>query len=142
MTPAQNLQADAANARAQGLPILLVFSAAHCPFCDLLDEEILKPMMISGDYTDKVILRNVDLDEYDTITDFEGRKSDPASLAQQYDINMTPTMLLLDPRGRELVKRIRGIGGAIEYFGADLDIEIDKARKKLRSREAAVSPLP
>jgi len=43
------------------IPILVMFGTDECPFCERLREEFLIPMIISGDYTDKVILREVHL---------------------------------------------------------------------------------
>ena len=52
---AADLAGTGALSRARQLPIMLVFSADDCPYCRLLEEEFLKPMLISGEYDDKVI---------------------------------------------------------------------------------------
>jgi len=137
-----NLQADGARARQLNVPLMLIFHAEHCHFCKLQDEEVLKPMVLSGDYTDKVLLRKVVVDSYGSVTDFAGRRVDAVQLAEQYKVNMTPTILFLDPRGRELIKRIRGITGAIDYFGSELDLAIAKAGKMLKQQEPTLSPMP
>ena len=37
--------------QAQNLPILIMFGTEECPYCELLREDFLIPMIISGDYT-------------------------------------------------------------------------------------------
>jgi len=51
-----------ASAKQKNLPILLIVSQHHCPFCVKLKEEIIYPMQISGDYEDKVIIAEILLD--------------------------------------------------------------------------------
>ena len=118
------------------LPLMLVFSAEHCPYCELLEEEFLKPMLISGDYSDKVIIRKVELD-YGTLIDFKGQRTTGSELADHYDVSVTPTTLFLDAHGRELTKRKVGVG-TVEFFGGELDQSIDRARAKLHRVKLAV----
>ena len=43
-------------AEQQNLPIMISFVAEWCPYCKILEEDMLKPMVISGDYDGKVII--------------------------------------------------------------------------------------
>ena len=40
---AQDLAADGRDAAARGVAVLLVFSAEHCPYCEKLEENIIRP---------------------------------------------------------------------------------------------------
>ncbi len=129
---AHNLQQVAGASVQRKLPILLVFTATDCGYCKVLEREILRPMVLSGDYTDKVIMRKVVVDDPSAIVDLNGKKVSGAELASRYKVSVTPTMVLVDAHGHELVKRITGVG-ELDYFGAEVDAAIDQARGRLRA---------
>lgn len=135
----RDLAAEAQLAAQRGLPLLLVFSADHCPYCELLEREILEPMLRSGDYSDKVLIRKVMLDGAGTLRDFQGGAVDAGSFATQHDVFVTPTMLFVDPQGRELAPRLVGIN-TVEMFAGLVDAAIDQARSKLKA-QGEVAPL-
>ncbi len=128
-----NLAWDGRQAAERRLPILLVFAAEHCPYCDMLEREILNPMLLSGDYGDKVVIRKVMLDNNGDLLDFAGRRVDAGTFASQRNVFVTPTMLFVDPQGRELAPRLVGIN-TVEMFAGLVDAAIDQARAKLRAK--------
>lgn len=127
---ATDLQADGRVATAAGIPVLLVFEASHCPYCRELEESFLRPMLISGDYDAKVMIRSVDLDRDVFIQDFQGESVTPRGLAERYGVTLTPTMLLVDASGHELAPRLVGLG-VIDFFAAEIDAAIEAAAAKL-----------
>ena len=128
-----NLLKDGRLSARKSLPILLMFSATDCSYCELLENEILKPMLLSGDYVNKVIIRKVNIDEdSDMVRDFNGKKKVLSDIVLRYNIHVTPTMVFVDKNGKELTKRMIGIN-TVEYYGGDVDNAIDKSIKKLRS---------
>jgi hypothetical protein len=77
--------------------------------------------MIGGGQLDgKAILREVSLDTGFTLHDFAGEAVAGSVFAARYDAEITPTLLFLDGKGRELTDRIVGISN-IEYYGFYLD---------------------
>lgn len=126
------------DANNKNLPVLMVFSAEHCAYCKLLEEEILKPMLLSGDYHDKVLINKILLDDGADIRDFNGESVNADILSQRYGVYVTPTILFLDSKGRELDERLLGIN-TIEMFGGLVDQAIDTSLDKLRkvSQQAA-----
>jgi len=104
----------------KNIPILLIVSQRYCPFCDKLKEEIIHPMQISGDYEDKVVMVEILLDDFDTILNFDGSKTDPSDVARHYKVWVTPTLLFLNYEGKEVQKRMLGVN-TIEMFGHYLD---------------------
>jgi hypothetical protein len=70
---ATDLLADGETARTSRLPILLAFLARHCSYCEELEEGYLKPMLLSGEYAEQIILRKLILDNGSHLTDFEGK---------------------------------------------------------------------
>jgi len=128
----------AQDARSKNLPVLLVFSADHCTYCKLLEDEILKPMLLSGDYHDKVVINKIMLDDYADIRDFNGESINADILSQRYGVYVTPTMLFLDSKGRELDERLLGIN-TIEMFGGLVDQAINTSLDKLRKSSQQVA---
>ena len=125
-----DLYQDAQLAKEQRLPVLLLFSADYCGFCTRLMEEFLAPMHRSGDYRNKVLIRELKIDSYTAVRDFENQPTMPEDLAYRYNISVTPTILFLDHRGRELTPRIVGLG-TVDLFGLYLDAAIASARARL-----------
>lgn len=131
VTAALDLHSVSVEAQKKNLPILLVFSASDCSFCELLENEILKPMILSGDYYDRVIIRKVVMDDESTLRDFDGEEVSMEDFSDRYDIFVTPTMLFLDPAGLELSERLLGIN-TVEMFGGRVDRAIELSLEKLR----------
>ena len=136
-----NLASDARAAAERHLPILLVFAADHCPYCELLEREILDPMLLSGDYRDKVVIRKILLDGTGSLINFNGRKLEAAEFASQRHVFVTPTMLFLDPEGHELAPRLVGIN-TVEMFAGLVDAAIDQSRSALRAQPAMARSAP
>lgn len=115
----------------KNLPILLMFGTDECPYCELLKEDFLVPMLISGDYTDKVIIREVHIaSEFDLI-DFSGNIITIGAFSARYKVTLFPTMVFIDNSGLPLVENIIGITTP-SLFGGTLDDRIDEALLLLR----------
>ena len=129
---AENFAALSDRARSGHMPILLVVSQADCPYCELLKREILEPMLVSGEYEGRVLIRELLIDSALPGRDFDGQAVAPDELAGRYRIRLTPTVLFPDHRGRELTKRMIGIN-TVDFYGHYLDAAIDAARERLRA---------
>ena len=130
---ATDLKALGDLARKQQLPIMLMVSQEDCPYCVLLKSDILNPMMISGDYVDRVIMAELTIDQGGSITDFDGKTVSPRDVAVRYNSTFSPTLLFLDANGRQVRKRMVGVN-TIEMYGYYVDESIDAAVKAIRSR--------
>jgi len=126
-----DLHQDGKLSRERHLPVLLLFSADYCTFCVRLIEEFLQPMRISGEYDDKVLIREIKIDSHRPMRDFQNRAVSPEDLAYRYNISVTPTVLFVDAHGRELTQRMVGLG-TVEFYGLYLDDAIEKALSRLR----------
>ena len=122
----------AEDSKSRRLPILLVFSSATCPYCKLQEDEILKPMLISGDYDNKVIIRKVLILEEPELIDFRGTTVSMDNFVDRYSVQVPPTILFLDQNGTELTQRLVGIN-TVEMFGRDVDVAIELSLKKLQN---------
>jgi len=121
---------EAVVAKKSRLPILVMFGADDCSYCEKLEAEILNPMYISGDYHDKVIIRKMMIDDYDSVRDFKGAELEASEFADKYHVTVTPTVMLLDSDGEMLAPKILGIN-TVEFYAAYLDQAIDVSYKSL-----------
>jgi thioredoxin-related protein len=133
-----DLQREGKLALKQDLPILLTFTSSICSYCDLLEEDFLQPMLLSGDYGDRVLIRKLVIDAGRTITDFNGEPSTADKLSSRYRVFVTPTLLFVDGNGTELAERILGINTP-ELFGGYLDDCIDTALERIREPDRLAS---
>jgi thioredoxin-related protein len=134
----RDLREDARLAQRAGLPIVLVVSQHACGYCELLDREVLHPLIISGEYTEKVILRKIDVVSGTPVVDFDGKPVLPRKLARRYSAFVTPTVLFLDHQGREVAPKIVGVN-TIEFYWGYLDEAIDQALARVRDCDGSAS---
>ncbi len=132
-----DLAQDAAYAYSHKLPMVLVFAAAHCDYCKLLEQEVLDPMYISNDYQDKVVIRRVMIDGLRTLRDFSGVATDADSFAKKYNIQVTPTVVFVDHLGQEIAPRLLGVN-TIEMYSAYLDKAIDVSYQVIQTRATRI----
>lgn len=128
---AKDLATDAVLAHDSRSPILVVVTRHDCSYCMLIKQEILRPMLLSGDYDQRVIIRELMIDPAYSLTDFSGRVVMSGELAARYNAIFTPTVLLLDASGTEIADRLVGINST-ELYGHYLDQAIEAALARLR----------
>ncbi|MGV6857808.1 MAG: thioredoxin family protein [bacterium] len=131
---AENLHETAASSNEKGIPVLLVFVADGCPFCIEVEEDYLKPIMRSGDYTNKVLIRTVNIDEDSEVKSFDGTPTSPQKLQAKYDVFVTPTLVFVNSEGAEVGERLTGINTR-DYYGAYLDQSIEAGARKIRASQ-------
>ena len=135
---AKNMQQEGSQAQQRQLPILLTFSADDCSYCELLEEDFLQPMLLSGEYQDRIIIRKLILDDASSLRDFSGKSIDTTQLSDRYRVFVTPTILFIDGEGRELAERMTGINTP-ELYGGYLDACIDTAHTRISNPTALAS---
>jgi thioredoxin-related protein len=129
---AADLQEDARQAREQHLPLLVFFSAKSCHYCEQMRSLFLEPMYTSGDYADKVIMREVQVESGRVLRDIKGRKVSHADFAHRNGVALTPQILFFDPAGMELVPSLVGLSTP-EFFSGYLEESIDAALARMRA---------
>jgi hypothetical protein len=128
---AADLAADARLAATTGRPLMLVFTREECGYCALLKRAVIVPMIISGEYDDRVIIRELIMDTGPDLLDFGGQRVSPFAVADRYDSFFAPAVLMVGPDGEELHERLIGISNE-EMYLFYLDQAIDKATAALR----------
>ena len=129
----QDLRETAKLAKASNLPVLMMFGTDECPYCEMLREEFLIPMIISGEYSAKIIMREVHIHYNEKIIDYNGKTITASQLAHRYGVTLFPTTVFINSKGKVLVNKILGITTP-SLFGGTLDSRIDEALAVLRKR--------
>jgi len=124
--PATSFKSDGQESIDEQRPIMIFVTQHGCQYCQLLRLQVLYPMIRGGELNAKAILREVSLDDGDSIVDFSGDSISGSEFAERYSAELTPTLLFLDGNGREVAGRIVGISN-IEYYGFYMDKAIDSA---------------
>jgi len=105
--------------------IMLLISQTYCPYCELIKEEIIYPMIRGKDHANRLLIRELHTDKSAHIRNFDGTVLSARSFAKQHKASLTPTLLFLDGRGNELTERLVGINTPEMYF-----YYVDEAIKK------------
>ncbi len=130
MVPATDLRHEARIAKSKNLVLVLEFSSEYCGFCRKLEDLFLLPMQRNADYDDKILIRTVSLDAYESVIDFDGKSMSTDEFASRYEVSLTPTLLFLNADGVEMSEKLIGIWSE-DFYGAYIDNRIDEARERL-----------
>lgn len=122
----------AETARNEDKIIMLEISASYCDYCELLEEEIIKPMLRSGDYGE-VLIRKIEIDSFDTIKNFSSKSTNPDEFSDRLKIKLTPTLLFFDGHGNEISPRILGIN-SLDFYGWYLDEALKSGLQKIKNQ--------
>ncbi len=124
--PDFDLTADARRVRAEGTPIVVLFSAEHCSYCELVKREYIEPLLGDPVYRDKLIVRVVEGTQ-PRLVDFSGREVSHARFASDQGVSFFPTIRFFGANGVPVAEDIVGVG-ILDFYGAYLQIGIDSAR--------------
>ena len=127
-----NLKKDGSEANKKHIPVIIFFSMEHCPFCNEVEEDYLKPILRNSDYDDKVIIRKIKIDDNNKLRDFSGKQVDAGEFSERYNISMVPTLILVNAKGKKTSPSIVGIANR-HYYSSELDQAIDVSTQKLRA---------
>lgn len=127
-----DLTSIASRSAGEGVPVMMYFSATSCDYCERLEANILKPMIMSGEDRGRVIINKVMLDGYTTLRDFQGAKISTSDLASHYGVKVTPTLVFTDQKGRAVTRNLVGYNGS-DFFSAYVDEAIDAAKQQVPS---------
>ena len=133
---ARDLQATGREAARAGAPVVLAVVADGCPYCRVVEDEVLRPMQADPAYRQGVRLRLLNLSDRQPLRDFDGRMRTPTEIAARYRAHVTPTLLILGPGGQEIAERQVGIT-VIDFYWSYLDAALEQARQRLSARQAA-----
>ena len=130
MIAVSDLREEARIAREGNLVLVLEFSSEYCGYCRKLENLFLLPMQRNAEYDDKILIRSISLDAYETVTDFEGSFMSTREFAAKYRVSLTPTLLFLNSDGVEVSEKLVGIWSE-DFFGGFIDNRIEEARANI-----------
>jgi thioredoxin-related protein len=123
-----SLRAAAQAAAAKGEPLVVMTTLVGCPYCDLVRQHHLLPMLKAGE----VVAVQVDIrDRRTTLQGFNGETSNPAEQVALWKAKFAPTVLFFGPRGEELAERLVGVA-VPDFYGEYLEVRLAEARRKLQ----------
>lgn len=123
-----SLRGAAQAAAARGEPLVVMTTLAGCPYCELVRNHHLLPMLRQGQ------VHAIQLDTRDrssNLQGFDGSMTTPADQTGAWKARFTPTVLFLGPDGKELAERLVGIA-VPDFYGEYLDERLRQARARLR----------
>jgi hypothetical protein len=130
LPPARDLAADAAASARGRLPILLFFDREDCPYCERALREYLVPVSRSA-WKDRAIFRQVAIDRTLPARDFDGTVTTHKAIAERYGAVFSPTIVVVDGRGRALADPIVGLT-TIDFYGAYVNDALAAGARRLR----------
>lgn len=117
------------------VPMLIMYAAKHCEYCERLEDDLLGPMYISGQYNDRVIIRKVMIDAVLDIRDFSGNMIDAEEFAFKQGVEVTPTLRFVDANGNALAPDMIGYNTP-EIYSAYIDKAIESSTEVIRKNQS------
>ncbi|MEW8028079.1 MAG: thioredoxin fold domain-containing protein [Candidatus Thiodiazotropha sp.] len=102
-------------ARETHSPIVVVFNAETCGYCQRLRNEVIEPL--THETAHKLpLIREFDIYSNGKIIDFNGDSIRSRQFKRRYNIYAVPTLMILDPDGNPLTDPIVGYNSQDEYL--------------------------
>ena len=114
----------------QKLPILIMYAAEHCEYCERLEEDLLGPMYKNAQYKKRVIIRKVMIDGFGDIKDFNGNLTDAENFAFKRGVQVTPTLQFVDASGKQLAPEMIGYNTP-EMYSAYIENAIAESQRAI-----------
>ena len=125
-----DLQADLAEMQQRKLPMILLFHTHGCGYCHYVMEDHLKPMVLSGQYRNRALIRHLEEGRVD-LRDRDGRFVEVRDLQRRYRVRFFPTLLILGPEGQVLAEPLVGVAN-LDLYGTQLESALQKAEAALK----------
>ena len=104
-------------------PLVVMVSLHGCPFCKVVRENYLHPLLASG-----LQVVQVDMRDNRVLIDFDGAPLTQDAWVRKQGIKLAPTVLFFGAHGREVATRLKG-AYLPDFYGAYLDEQLAVARR-------------
>jgi len=131
-----DLAADAVQAQREDKPIILFFSLPGCPFCHVVRNNYLQPLLRDSTPKQRPVIREVDISSTQSLRNFDRTTGSPRSIAQRYKVIAAPTVIFVDAAGCMLAPSIVG-GDIAGVYGGYLDNAFDMSARKIAAARKA-----
>ena len=118
-----SLQASLMQALQAKQPLVVMVSLHGCPFCKVVRENYLHPLLATG-----LQVVQVDMRDNHALIDFDGTPLTQDGWVRKQGIKLAPTVLFFGAQGREVAARLKG-AYLPDFYGAYLDEQLAVARR-------------
>jgi thioredoxin-related protein len=123
---AHALQQHLADALARGLPLTVMVSLPGCPFCKVVRDQHLTPLLQSR----AAAVVQVDMGSPLALLDWAGQPVSHAEQVRRWAVKVAPTLLFFGQQGKEVAERL--VGSLLpDFYGAYLMQRLETARQAL-----------
>ncbi len=130
VSDAHDLAADGRQAAESKTPIVVMFSADHCPYCEQVRRDYIDPLPDHPRFGRRVMVRIVTTDSDFTLTDFNGVETTHTHFARDQGVALVPTVRFYGVNGERLAPDL--VGAMLPDFYLDyLEGAIKQAARKL-----------
>ena len=119
----ESLQASLAQALQTKQPLVVMVSLHGCPFCKVVRENYLHPLLATG-----LHVVQVDMRDHRGLVDFDGTSLMQEGWVRKQGVKLAPTVLFFGAQGREVAARLKG-AYLPDFYGAYLDEQLAVARR-------------
>ncbi|UQB42307.1 thioredoxin fold domain-containing protein [Thiomicrospira microaerophila] len=104
-------------ARANNIPIMLMFTGPHCEFCTQLERTVFNPMLRGGMYEGYALHMRKVSELHQEIRFNADERITKRNLARMYRADVTPTVIFVDSRGIPVAEPMIGSMEVQLYLG-------------------------
>ncbi|MBF0263853.1 MAG: hypothetical protein HQL46_01175 [Gammaproteobacteria bacterium] len=135
LKPANDLDQLRHETKLKKLPLLLFFTTEDCPFCERVKSDYILPMLISGEYTDRVVIREMPMNSWNYFQTAKYKKIPAIQLRSHFKVPFFPVLLFTNYNYCELSERIIGFNTP-SLYGGRIDSAIDESLKKVQTMQS------
>ena len=126
LPPAYAFPQHLAAALARGLPLTVMVSLPGCPFCKVVRDSHLAPLLREQ----AVAVVQIDIGSTLPLLGVHGQAGTHAEQVRQWGVKVAPTLLFFGRQGNEVAERL--VGALLpDFYGAYLAQRLETARRSL-----------
>lgn len=141
LSMASDLQRDGVVSKRGGMPIMVFYMSTSCSYCDEVKDLYLEPMVHSGQYNGRLIIRMVDTEGIEYLRDFGGKRMDHEDFADDQGASFTPVLKFYNYKGDELVPELLGYSSPdfyLAYLESAIETSIDMLHPPAKTTNASI----
>lgn len=125
-----DLSMDGRQAVIRSKPVVILFSLPDCPYCDVVRQNYLVPLVRDVPERQRPIIREVRITGATRFSDFNRKSVSQRELAAGYGVRFAPTVIVVDGAGNLLAPPVIG-GDVAGLYGGYLDNALAGASEKM-----------
>ena len=96
-----DLRSEATEAAHSGNPLIIIYSRKDCKYCETVKRDYLKPLADNPRYKNRVVIRQINQDGDQALSDFKGGHTSHARFAVSEKVKLVPVVAFYGPDGRQ-----------------------------------------